>query len=77
MLEPVPTNIDRARVRLGDLGAAWLLVALILLGSALSGTFSAAATEAVHAASARNCCSGYIGHRRCRADYRRIAVPAI
>ena len=55
MFEPVPTNIDRARVRRGDLGAAWLLVALILLGSALSGTFSAAATEAVHAASAARC----------------------
>jgi len=52
MFEPIYTSPDRARVRLRDLGAAWLLVALILVAGALPGTLRAAKAEAIHAACA-------------------------
>jgi hypothetical protein len=52
MFEPIDTTPDRARVRLRDLGAAWILVALLLLASVLPGTLQAAKAEAIHAAGA-------------------------
>ena len=55
MFEPIHTSPDRARVRFRDLGAAWLLVALILAGAALPGALRAAKAEAVHAARATRC----------------------
>ncbi|HEV3176828.1 MAG TPA: hypothetical protein VGZ72_12615 [Stellaceae bacterium] len=55
MFDPIHTNPDRARVRLRDLGAAWVLVALVLLASALPGTFRAAKAEAIEAASVARC----------------------
>jgi hypothetical protein len=55
MFDPIHTNPDRARVRLRDLGAAWLLVALILLASALPGTLRAAKAEAIEAAGVARC----------------------
>jgi len=55
MFEPMHISPDRARVRFRDLGAAWLLVALILAGVALPGALRVAKAEAVHAASAARC----------------------
>jgi len=52
MFEPIDTTSDRARVRLRDLGAAWVLVALLLLAGVLPGTLRAAKSEAIHAAGA-------------------------
>ena len=52
MFEPIDTTPDRARVRLRDLGAAWVLVALLLLAGVLPGTLRAAKTEAIRAAGA-------------------------
>src|SRR5216683_353690 len=46
MFEPIQTNPERARVRLRDLGAAWVLVALILVVTVLPGALRAAKTEA-------------------------------
>ena len=55
MFEPIKTNPERARVRLRDLGAAWFLVALILVATVLPGALRAAKTEAVEAAAAARC----------------------
>jgi hypothetical protein len=55
MLEPIQTNPERARVRLRDLGAAWVLVALFLVAAALPGALRAATTEVVEAAGAARC----------------------
>ena len=47
--------LDRARVRTRDLGAAWLLVALIAAATQLPTVLTAARGEAIHAADlARN-----------------------
>jgi hypothetical protein len=51
MFDPIKTNPERARVRLRDILAAWLLVALILLAGALQ----AAKAGAIHAACAARC----------------------
>jgi len=55
MYEPIHTTPERARVRLRDLGAAWMLVALLLLAGVLPGTLQAAKAEAIHAACATRC----------------------
>ena len=55
MFEPIQTNPERARIRLRDLGAAWLLVALILGAAAVPGALRAAKTEVVEAAGAARC----------------------
>jgi hypothetical protein len=55
MYEPIDTTPERARVRLHDIAAAWLLVALVLLASTLPGTFQAAKAGAIHAACAARC----------------------
>ena len=55
MFEPIQTNPERARVRLRDLGAAWVLVALIVVATVLPGALRAAKTEAVEAAGAARC----------------------
>ncbi|HXP75767.1 MAG TPA: hypothetical protein VN823_16615 [Stellaceae bacterium] len=52
MFDPIHTSPDRARVRLRDLGAAWVLVALILTASALPGAARVAKAEAIQAAGA-------------------------
>ena len=52
MFDPIQTSPCRARVRRRDLGAAWVLVALILLAGVLPPTLQAAKAEALHAASA-------------------------
>jgi len=52
MFDPIQTNPERARVRLRDLGAAWVLVAFILVATALPGALRAAKAEAVVAAGA-------------------------
>ena len=50
MFAPEDPNPDRARVRLRDIGAAWLLVVLIAASIQLPSVFTAARVEAVHAA---------------------------
>jgi hypothetical protein len=55
MFEPIQTHPERARVRLRDLGAAWVLVALILVATVLPGALRAAKTEAVEVAGAARC----------------------
>jgi len=55
MYEPKHASPERARVRLRDLGAAWLLVALLLLAGVLPGTLRAAKAEVLHAACAARC----------------------
>jgi hypothetical protein len=50
MFEPIRTCPDRARVRLRDLAAAWVLVALVLGASVLPGALRAAKAEAIHVA---------------------------
>jgi hypothetical protein len=55
MFDPIRTNPERARVRLRDIGAAWTLVAFILVASALPSTIRAAKADAIHAASVARC----------------------
>jgi NADH:ubiquinone oxidoreductase subunit 4 (subunit M) len=55
MYEPIDTSLERARVRLRDLGAAWILVALLFLAGLLPGTLQAAKAEAIQAACAARC----------------------
>ena len=55
MYEPIHTSSERARVRARDLGAAWLLVALLLLAGVLPGTLRVAKAEAFQAACAARC----------------------
>jgi hypothetical protein len=50
MFEPIRTCPDRARVRLRDLAAAWVLVALVLGMSVLPAAVRAAKAEAIHVA---------------------------
>ena len=52
MLDSIDATPDRACVRFRDLGAAWMLVAFLLLASVLPGTLQAAKGEAIHAAGA-------------------------
>jgi hypothetical protein len=52
MFEPTDTTPDRACVRFRDLGAAWMLVAFLLLAGVLPGTLQAAKSGAIHAACA-------------------------
>jgi hypothetical protein len=55
MLEPQGSNLSRARVRLRDLLAAWLLVAIIGAAVALPSVVQTARAEAVTAAGAARC----------------------
>ena len=55
MYEPIHTTPERACVRLRDVGAAWMLVALLLLAGVLPGTLQVAKAEAIHAACATRC----------------------
>ena len=52
MFTPEDPTPDRARVRPRDLGAAWLLVALIAAAIQLPGVLTAARAEAIHVAGA-------------------------
>ena len=55
MFTPEDPPLDRARVRTRDLGATWLLVALIAAATQLPTVLTAARGEAIHAADlARN-----------------------
>ena len=51
MFDPIHTNPERAHVRVRDLVAAWVLVALILGASVLPGPLRLAKTEVIQAAS--------------------------
>jgi hypothetical protein len=55
MFEPIQTNPERAQVRLRDLGAAWVLVALILVAAVLPGALRTVKAEAIEAAGTARC----------------------
>ena len=55
MLEPEGSNLNRARVRLRDLVAAWLLVAIVGIAVALPSVVQTARAEAVTAAGLARC----------------------
>ncbi len=55
MFDPIRTKPERARVRLRDIGAAWALVALILVAGVLPGAMRSAKAGALHAATAARC----------------------
>jgi len=50
MFTPEDPPLERARIRTRDLGAAWLLVALIAAATQLPTVLTAARGEAIHAA---------------------------
>jgi hypothetical protein len=51
MLDPIHTCLDRARVRVRDLVAAWALVAVVLGASVLPVALRVAKAEAIEVAS--------------------------
>ena len=55
MFDPIRTKPERARVRLRDVAAAWLLVGLIAAAAVLPGTMRTAKAQAIHAATAARC----------------------
>ena len=55
MFQPECSNLNRARVRLRDLAAAWLLVAIIGAAVALPSVVQTAKAEAVTAAGLARC----------------------
>lgn len=50
MFDRGESNVDRARLRLRDVGAAWLLVMLFAVAIWLPGVLTAVEVNAVHAA---------------------------
>jgi hypothetical protein len=52
MFDPIRTKPERARVRLRDIAAAWVLVALMLVAGVLPGAIRSAKAEAIQAATA-------------------------
>ncbi len=55
MFDPIRTKPERARVRLRDIAAAWVLVALVLGAGVIPGVIRSAKAEAIHAATIARC----------------------